>query len=140
MIRFKYIQGVLKIGDFFWHAINIAMWSTIEAGTCIIAACTATLKPLLNSALGRVYSTTPTWGSGSAAPMSHQSKRQSLHRVRAAGNDLEYGSTEHIVLDPSLTKPPEYALVEFVTRPDSAHIATESGVNNLPSRTHSMIG
>lgn len=47
LLRFRYVDGLTQTDDFFWHATNIAIWSTIECGTCIIAGCLATLRPLL---------------------------------------------------------------------------------------------
>jgi hypothetical protein len=45
-IRLVYLEGLLKIHDFFWSATNTAIWSTIEPGTGIIAASLATMRPL----------------------------------------------------------------------------------------------
>lgn len=53
MIRFRYVEGLTQIEDFFWNAVNIAIWSTIEAGACIIAGCLATLRPLLKCAFNQ---------------------------------------------------------------------------------------
>ncbi|KAL6706069.1 hypothetical protein ACN47E_006171 [Coniothyrium glycines] len=47
IIRFRYVDGLTQIDDFFWNAVNIAIWSTIEAGASIIAGCLATLRPFL---------------------------------------------------------------------------------------------
>ncbi|KAF2196869.1 hypothetical protein GQ43DRAFT_234899 [Delitschia confertaspora ATCC 74209] len=46
-IRFRYVDGLTQIQDFFWNATNIAIWSTIEPGAGIIAGCLATLRPCL---------------------------------------------------------------------------------------------
>ncbi|USP74792.1 hypothetical protein yc1106_02066 [Curvularia clavata] len=145
MIRFKYVEGVLKIGDFFWHAVNISMWSTIEAGTCIIAACTATLRPLLKSTLDRVQTATSPSSSGTPPPSSsaksdQQSKHQSLQTIRVPNDDLEYGNIEATESSCALTKPPEYTFVELITMPDSAHLAPESGIDNRPARPDSILG
>lgn len=145
MIRFKYVQGILKLGDFFWHAVNISMWSTIEAGTCIIAACTATLRPFLKSTLGRVqtvtspssYATPP---ASTGLKSDQQSKPQSLHTIRIFDDDLEYGSTERPGSAHPLTKPTEYTYIELITRPNSAHIAPESGIDDRPARSESILG
>ncbi|ORX94994.1 hypothetical protein BCR34DRAFT_203955 [Clohesyomyces aquaticus] len=45
LVRFKYVDGLTQIDDFFWNATNIAIWSTIEPGAGIIAGCLATLRP-----------------------------------------------------------------------------------------------
>ncbi|KAF2119965.1 hypothetical protein BDV96DRAFT_641832 [Lophiotrema nucula] len=51
IVRFKYVEGLTEIDDFFWNATNIAIWSTIEPGAGIIAGCLATLRPFLKSFL-----------------------------------------------------------------------------------------
>ncbi|KAL1801076.1 hypothetical protein ACET3X_001418 [Alternaria dauci] len=50
-IRFRYIEGLMQSDDFFWNAVNISIWSTVEAGACIIAGCLATLRPLMKCVL-----------------------------------------------------------------------------------------
>ncbi|KAI8932863.1 hypothetical protein NX059_010344 [Plenodomus lindquistii] len=47
VIRFRYVAGITEVDDFFWNAVNISIWSTIEAGASTIAGCLATLRPLL---------------------------------------------------------------------------------------------
>jgi hypothetical protein len=51
-IRFRYIEGLAQTSDFFWQAVNIGIWSTIECGATIIAGCLATLRPLCKRMLG----------------------------------------------------------------------------------------
>lgn len=46
IIRFKYINGLTLIDDFFWNSTNCTIWSTIELGAGIIAGCLATMRPL----------------------------------------------------------------------------------------------
>lgn len=46
-IRFRYVDGLTQIDDFFWNATNISIWSTIEAGAGIMSGCMATLSPLV---------------------------------------------------------------------------------------------
>ncbi|OAG04040.1 uncharacterized protein CC84DRAFT_1057982, partial [Paraphaeosphaeria sporulosa] len=46
-IRFRYVDGLTQIEDFFWNATNISIWSTIEPGVGIMAGCMATLRPLM---------------------------------------------------------------------------------------------
>lgn len=58
MIRFKYIDGVTQTKDFFWNAVNISIWSTIEAGMSITAGCLATLRPFLRWIAAKVRSST----------------------------------------------------------------------------------
>jgi len=53
IIRFRYINGLVRTEDYFWNVVNVAIWSTIEAGACIAAGCIATLRPLFKCALDR---------------------------------------------------------------------------------------
>ena len=41
------MEGLTDTANFFWASVNIAIWSTIECGTSIVAGCLATLRPLL---------------------------------------------------------------------------------------------
>ncbi|KAH3907458.1 hypothetical protein HBI56_158540 [Parastagonospora nodorum] len=47
LLRFRYVEGLTDTANFFWASVNIAIWSTIECGTSIVAGCLATLRPLL---------------------------------------------------------------------------------------------
>lgn len=47
IIRFLYVRNLAFGEDFFWSAVNISIWSTIELGMGIIAGSLATLRPLL---------------------------------------------------------------------------------------------
>lgn len=57
IIRFRYVDGLTQTDDFFWNAVNIAIWSTIETGVSIVAACLATLRPLFKYLVCRSTST-----------------------------------------------------------------------------------
>jgi hypothetical protein len=52
-IRFRYIEGLAQTSDFFWQAVDIGIWSTIECGATIVAGCLATLRPLCKRMLGK---------------------------------------------------------------------------------------
>ncbi|KAF2874168.1 hypothetical protein BDV95DRAFT_604366 [Massariosphaeria phaeospora] len=56
ILRFRYVDGLTQIEDFFWNAINIGIWSTIEPGAGIIAGCLATLRPFFKSFVNRALS------------------------------------------------------------------------------------
>ncbi|OCL06326.1 hypothetical protein AOQ84DRAFT_223942 [Glonium stellatum] len=56
VIRFKYVDGLTRLDDFFWNATNCAIWSAIEPGAGIIAGCLATMRPLFR----RAFDTTRT--------------------------------------------------------------------------------
>ncbi|KAF2469809.1 uncharacterized protein BDR25DRAFT_39860 [Lindgomyces ingoldianus] len=47
IIRFQYVDGLTQIEDFYWNATNVAIWSTVEPGSGIVAGCLATLRPFL---------------------------------------------------------------------------------------------
>jgi hypothetical protein len=47
IVRFLYIKYLIYGEDFFFSAVNISVWSTIELGTGIVAGSLATLRPLL---------------------------------------------------------------------------------------------
>ncbi|ENI01638.1 hypothetical protein COCC4DRAFT_147400 [Bipolaris maydis ATCC 48331] len=143
LIRFKYIKGVLKNGDYFYRAVHICMWSTIEVGTCIIAGCTATLRPLMKIALVQVQVTLPLSRLGSGAPptsITLKSSQQSSHRssrmIRTLDNDLEYGNADPTGSTALLPKIPEF--VELIVRPDPAILAPAAG--KTQPRPGSMFG
>ena len=56
IIRFQYVDGITQTEDFFWNAVNISIWSTIEAGASIIAGCLATLRPFLKCVISKARS------------------------------------------------------------------------------------
>lgn len=58
IIRFRYVSGLTEVVDFFWNAVNVSIWSTIEAGASIMAGCLATLRPLLKRFLTTVREST----------------------------------------------------------------------------------
>ncbi|XP_014554198.1 hypothetical protein COCVIDRAFT_39867 [Bipolaris victoriae FI3] len=143
LIRFKYIKGVLKNGNYFYQAVHICMWSTIEVGTCIIAGCTATLRPLMKIALIQVQVTLPLSRLGSGVPptsstlkSSQQSNHRSSRMIRLPDNDLEYGNPDPTGSTLLLPKIPEF--VELVVRPDPVILAP--GAKNTQSRPGSMFG
>ncbi|KAF2083835.1 hypothetical protein K490DRAFT_76255 [Saccharata proteae CBS 121410] len=47
LVRLPYIKGMVSHSDFLWTTVDMAIWSTIEPGIGITAACIATLRPLL---------------------------------------------------------------------------------------------
>ncbi|CBX99474.1 hypothetical protein LEMA_P087130.1 [Plenodomus lingam JN3] len=51
IIRFRYVRGLTEIDGFFWNAVNISIWSTIEAGASLVAGCLATLRPFLKCSI-----------------------------------------------------------------------------------------
>ncbi|KAF1986278.1 hypothetical protein K402DRAFT_421485 [Aulographum hederae CBS 113979] len=47
VIRLQYVRDLGNISDFLYSTVDIAIWSTVEPGIGITAACIATLRPLL---------------------------------------------------------------------------------------------
>jgi len=47
IIRMPFIMALARADDFLWETVDIAIWSTVEPGVGISAACVATLRPLL---------------------------------------------------------------------------------------------
>lgn len=79
LIRMPYIKGFKATHDFLYESTDIAIWSTIEPGIGMIAACIATLRPLLQHVLHRTGLSTPhkttNYGSygNNLGPSSHRS-------------------------------------------------------------------
>ncbi|GME33329.1 Integral membrane protein [Neofusicoccum parvum] len=59
IIRMPYIKGFEATHDFLYESTDIAIWSTIEPGIGMTAACIATLRPLLQHVLHRTGLSTP---------------------------------------------------------------------------------
>lgn len=110
MIRFQYVDGLTQIDDFFWNATNIAIWSTIECGASIIAACLATLRPLLK----RMFAT-----AGTISKSLRSSNTQSLGSSKRTGKsgsaNTQLSSGNLKASSASSDKP---AFVEFIAGAD----------------------
>ncbi|KAF7532905.1 hypothetical protein G7054_g7549 [Neopestalotiopsis clavispora] len=52
IVRFPYLYSLTDIGDFLYSTADVAIWSTVETGLGITAACVATLRPLLKTFFG----------------------------------------------------------------------------------------
>jgi hypothetical protein len=59
IVRFLYVQNLTIADDFWYSAVNISIWSTIELGAGIVAGSLATMRPLLKKMLkiGREHMT-----------------------------------------------------------------------------------
>ncbi|OJD30167.1 uncharacterized protein BKCO1_6500024 [Diplodia corticola] len=77
LIRMPYIKGFSATHDFLYESTDIAIWSTIEPGIGMIAACIATLRPLLQHVLHRSGLSTPdkatNYASYGNGPSTHRS-------------------------------------------------------------------
>ncbi|KAK6222612.1 hypothetical protein LQW54_000792 [Pestalotiopsis sp. IQ-011] len=52
IVRFPYLYSLTDISDFLYSTADVAIWSTVETGLGITAACVATLRPLLKTFFG----------------------------------------------------------------------------------------
>ncbi|KAF6807254.1 integral membrane protein [Colletotrichum sojae] len=95
IVRAFYIPTLLEGNDFLNKTTNFAVWSTVEPGIGIIAACIATLRPLYHLVLSKMGRSS----SGRSEPwrevwrQRHQARRgETSRQVRAAHNlDPEHG-------------------------------------------------
>ncbi|CAG5142597.1 uncharacterized protein ALTATR162_LOCUS1182 [Alternaria atra] len=127
-IRFRYIDGLTQTDDFFWNIVNISIWSTIEAGACIVAGCLATLRPLMKLALRQAVESSAVSHISRSLRSSHRSNnehskvqsvsRRSRRDVALSEIDQSYFSSERKASLPNLVTKPSYT--EYVVRPDSA--------------------
>ena len=53
IVRMPFIMDLYRDDDFLYETLEIALWSNVEAGIGIAAACMATLRPLLRKVFGR---------------------------------------------------------------------------------------
>ncbi|KAF2749559.1 hypothetical protein M011DRAFT_513691 [Sporormia fimetaria CBS 119925] len=84
MVRFRYVDGLTEVEDFFWSATNIAIWSTIEPGAGIIAACLATLRPCVVHFVSHAKSLTSTRTSTSRSTKTASRSSESTDKPHSA--------------------------------------------------------
>ncbi|KNG46013.1 hypothetical protein TW65_07209 [Stemphylium lycopersici] len=136
IVRFRYIEGLLDISNFFSSVINISTWSTIEAAACIVAGCIATLRPLLKSAIGRAHESLAP--SGYIAQLSKTIKSSQRSHARSTGDiGLSEIDPNHCSPNrgpsPQLKNAPTY--VEYIARPGSAVVPLSSDIGNKRAST-----
>lgn len=115
LVRMPYIKGFAAKQDFLYESTDIAIWSTIEPGIGMIAACIATLRPLLQHVLHRTGLSTPrgttggasNWSTGNA--LGSSKNRTGYLRSQDDGHTLknlrpDYAATATIVTGPGATK------------------------------------
>ncbi|KAF2417422.1 hypothetical protein EJ08DRAFT_600076 [Tothia fuscella] len=71
LIRLPFIMGLIRLDDFLYQSVDIAIWSTVEPAIGIIAACFITFRPLLRKMLSH-----PSWGSKSKHGGSHANRNK----------------------------------------------------------------
>ncbi|EKG14870.1 integral membrane protein [Macrophomina phaseolina MS6] len=59
LVRIPYIKGLKTRDDFLYETTDVAIWSTVEPGIGMTAACIATLRPLLQKILSKTGLSTP---------------------------------------------------------------------------------
>jgi len=94
IVRFRYVQSLSIDDDFFYSAVNISIWSTIELGAGIIAGSLATMRPLLKRMLkiGRDHITMHTRGGGNRTDKNKlQTSKSSVTKLskQQPGLDIE---------------------------------------------------
>jgi hypothetical protein len=121
LLRFRYVDGLTQIEDFFWAAVQIATWSTIECGASIIAGCLATLRPLLRHIAPTSRNTT-TLGSGSpqvSRSFGYSARSNTLPHLNSASS-TKAGSSRNKSISQNMD---ESTMMEFLALPGRAVIA-----------------
>ncbi|KAL1640389.1 hypothetical protein SLS58_007062 [Diplodia intermedia] len=59
LVRIPFIHGLKATENFLYESTDVAIWSTIEPGVGMTAACVATLRPLLQRVLSKTGLSTP---------------------------------------------------------------------------------
>jgi hypothetical protein len=62
IVRFPILHGLTETDDFLWANRNNAFWSTVEAGTGVIASSIVTLRPLFKTFFTQTQQTAHTLG------------------------------------------------------------------------------
>lgn len=138
-LRFRYVDGLTQIDDFFWAAVNISTWSTIECGASIIAGCLATLRPLLKRAVTS-FSSSGSLGScvkhvSQSFRSSERSEGSSLpHHTNAT--DVKTGKNTNKSGSRQLNEP---TLLEFLAQPGEEVIALHDNPGNGRESTERIL-
>ncbi|KAF1831671.1 hypothetical protein BDW02DRAFT_40534 [Decorospora gaudefroyi] len=148
-IRFRYIDGLTQIDDFFWNVVNISIWSTIEAGACTIAGCLATLRPLFKRAVRQARESTVLSGcvkqisrslrSGSHSRPNSDDPSCVPHSKTAASNPKsQYYGADRKTPATRATAEPEF--FEYLVPPGSEVIPLSSDLGTKRSSTEPILG
>jgi hypothetical protein len=100
-----YLGGLTDSADFLWATTDVAIWSLVESGLGITAACAATLRPLFRTFLagsrsfgsygkntGRAYSTNGWRSSNNPGRGYHRKASRDTHEELELRNDVAKGS------------------------------------------------
>jgi hypothetical protein len=148
MIRFRFVDGLTQTDDFFWNVVNISIWSTIEAGACIVAGCLATLRPLLKSAVhqaresnalsGCVKQISRSLRSGShSQPNSNSASSIPHHHATPSLVNSNHYDTERKQSETTLTAEPTF--LEFLARPGEEVIPLSSDIESKRTSTDPIL-
>ena len=120
MIRFRYVDGLTQVDDFFWNATNIGIWSTIECGASIVAGCLATLRPFFTGVFAKAGSITKSLRSSNA-----QSRGSAGRTNNSASANTHIGSKDRKSSTTSSGKP---MYVDFVAGMDEViELSSDAG-------------
>ncbi|KAF1844233.1 uncharacterized protein K460DRAFT_317534 [Cucurbitaria berberidis CBS 394.84] len=143
MIRFRYVDGLTQVDDFFWNAVNVAIWSTIEAGASIIAGCLATLRPLLKRFLTEARRTS---GLSSRVKQFSKSLRSSERSSGGGsnGSSIPRSNTTKSIYEgggrgTTRTAAEEPTFFEFLASPGEEVIALSSDIGKERSSTERIL-
>jgi len=121
ILRFRYVDGLTQTDDFFWNAVNISTWSTIECGASIIAGCLATLRPflkrLVSSARNSSALNTCVKHVSRSFRSSQPSETSSIPHYNSGSSEVKDGSTR------DKTREDDSTFAEFLARPGGDVIA-----------------
>jgi hypothetical protein len=112
-LRFRYVDGLTDTTDFFWAAVNISKWSTIECGASIIAGCLATLRPFVKRVFVHARSSTL----GSYVKQATRSLRSSERSNMSSLPHHNTASTAAKTDNQSSRHTDEPTLMEFLAQP-----------------------
>ena len=110
------MEGLTDTANFFWASVNIAIWSTIECGTSIVAGCLATLRPLLTRFIITAQSSTALGSS-----CIKQASRSVRSNERSTTSTIPYynsASKESKVRESTILPSNGDTLMEFLARPN----------------------
>ncbi|KAH7407070.1 hypothetical protein DE146DRAFT_418454 [Phaeosphaeria sp. MPI-PUGE-AT-0046c] len=139
-LRFRYVDALTEVYDFFWAAVNISAWSTIECGAGIIAGCLATIRPLVKRLFNSAYPST-TLGScmkqvSRSFRSSNRSNGSSLPCHNSASSDVKSGV---VTAKPGSRQVDEPTLLEFLAQPGEEVIALHDGTGNGRESTERIL-
>jgi hypothetical protein len=140
MIRFRYVDGITQTDDFFWNVVNISIWSTIEAGACIVAGCLATLRPLLKRAIHQAKESTALSGCVKQVSKSIRSGSRSQSNSNGSSTTPQHDTTTDLERKRSAaTVAVDPTFLEYLARPGEEVIPLSSDIGNKRMSTEPIL-